>query len=390
MRDFVDEDDFTDFQAEWRGYESAAAMRFDPRRVGEIGVSGRGARETGKIFERLRELAKRRGWRWREIDWEGRREAVSRAMLAGFSDRLGVRLTEATLACRSVGGGRGKLDERSAAKRAPAFVAAEMTEVEGRELTVHLRRATAVDPRALAELFPDDWHDAVFAAWDERRRRVVARGERRFRDLVLESKDRDHDIPRDAAAELLARRVIEGELVLKRWDASVDQWCARLAGLSEWMPELELPGWTEADREAAIAQICHGAVSYKEIKEAPVRPVLKDWLSAPQRAALEAYAPERIKLANGREVGVRYGFGRPPVIGLMVRDLFGVWRTPTIADGRVPLQVEVLAPNRRPWQVTADLESFWAGGYAQMRKDLAGRYPKHPWPEDPRRPDDRR
>ncbi|WP_267907948.1 ATP-dependent helicase HrpB [Haloferula rosea] len=384
MDDFVMAEDYSDFQAEWRGFESAVAMRFDPQRVSQIGVSGRGCREIQQSFERLKRLAQQRGWPWEGIDFEGRQAAVSRAMLAGFSDQLGVQRAGSTLACRLVGKRKGRLDEKSAARQAVAFVAAEITEVQGKELVVHLRRATKVDLESLRSLFPEDLNEGEGAVWDETRRRVVARQERRFRDLVLESKDSDQGADLDAAAGLLAERVISGELVLKRWDDAVEQWCARLAGLSAWMPELELPGWSEEDREMAVAQICHGAVSYKEIKDAPVWPVLKDWLSAAQRAALDAYAPERIKLPTGREAKVRYGFGKEPVIGLMVRDLFGVWQTPTIAGGKVLVLVEVQAPNRRAWQVTKDLESFWESGYRQMRKDLAGRYPKHPWPEDPK------
>jgi len=384
MSDFVMNGDYSDFQAEWRGYESAVSMRFDPKRVSQIGVSGRGCREIQQSFERLKRLANQRGWPWEGVDFDGRQQAVARALLAGFSDQLGVQLGGSTLACRLVGKRKGRLDEESAARQAGAFVASEITEVQGKELVVHLRRATAIDLESLRSLFPEDLSEGEGAVWDDTRRRVVARHERRFRDLVLESKDSDQGANLDVAAGLLAERVISGELVLKRWDDAVDQWCARLAGLSEWMPEIELPGWSEADRELAVAQICHGAVSYKEIKEAPVWPVLKDWLSAAQRSAMDAYAPERIKLPTGREAKVRYGFGKEPQIGLMVRDLFGVWETPTIAGGKVPVLVEVQAPNRRAWQVTKDLKSFWKSGYTQMRKDLAGRYPKHPWPEDPR------
>jgi ATP-dependent helicase HrpB len=213
---------------------------------------------------------------------------------------------------------------------------------------------------------------------------VVQQKELRFRDLVLVSKALEAPPNLDAAASLLARQVLDGNLRLKRWDDRVEQWCARLASVSGWMPELELPGWSEGDREAAVAQICHGATRYKEVKDAEVWPVLQDWLSGPQRAALDAYAPERIRLAGGREAKLRYDFSGPPTLGVMVRDLFGQWTTPRVADGRVRVKVEIQAPNRRAWQVTEDLESFWAGGYAQMRRELAGRYPKHPWPEDPR------
>ncbi|GAA5482439.1 ATP-dependent helicase HrpB [Haloferula sargassicola] len=385
MKDFVEVRDYSDFQAEWRGFGAAEAMKFDPRRVSQLGIHGRGAREVAQGYERLKRLAWQRGWPVEEVDFGGGKDAVGKAMLAGFSDRLGVRFGEATLACRMVGKRRGKLDEHSAAKQADAFVAAEMTEVEGREVITHLNRATAIELEWLRELFPEDLVETDGAAWDEQRRRAVARKELRFRDLVLESRDIDQGVHLDAAAELLAERVLSGELVLKKWDAAVEQWCARLACLSAWMPELELPTWTDEDKAAAVAQICHGAVSYKEIKEAAVWPVLKDWLSGPQQAALDAYAPERLKLANGQTPKVVYGIGEDPRIGLRVRDLFGVWETPRIAGGKVPVLVHVQAPNQRPWQMTKDLESFWKGGYAQMRKELAGRYPKHPWPEDPKR-----
>ena len=382
--DFFRKEDYTDFQAEWRGFDAAAGMNFDPRRVSQFGVHGRGAREVAQSFDRLLQLASRRGWPTEEVDFSGKREAVGRAMLAGFSDRLGVKLGGSTLACRLVGKRRGKLDENSAAKKATAFVAAEMTEVEGREVVTYLKRATAVEMEWLREIFPEDFSKGDGAAWDEARRRVVARREVRFRDLVLESKDSDQGVNLDAAAEELAKRVLGGDLILKKWDAAVEQWCARLACLSEWMPEIELPSWGDEDKAAAVAQICHGSTSYKGIKEAAVWPVLKDWLSVPQRAVLDSYAPERLDLANGRSAKVTYEYGKDPWIGLRVRDLFGVWETPTVAGGKVPVLVHVQAPNQRAWQMTKDLESFWRSGYAQMRKDLAGRYPKHPWPEDPK------
>jgi ATP-dependent helicase HrpB len=383
-KDFVFPEDGSDFEAEWRAFDSAAGMDFDPRRCAPLGIHGRGAREVAQGFERLKRLALQRGWPWEGIDFSARRAAVARAMLASFSDRLAVRFGQATLACRVVHGRRGKLDDESAAKRAAAFVAAEITEVEGREVVVQLRRATAVDPVWLEELFPGDFTRDDGASYDESRRRVVSRRETRFRDLVLESKESDHDVNLDAAAGILAARVLSGELVLKHWDAAVEQWCTRLDCLGKWMPELELPAWADEDRAAAIAQICHGAVAYKDIKERPVWPVLREWLSAPQRAALDAYAPERVSLPNGQSAKVTYEAGRDPWIALRVRDLFGVWQTPAIAAGRVPLLVHICAPNHRPWQMTKDLAGFWAGGYQQMKKDLAGRYPKHPWPDDPK------
>ena len=133
--------------------------------------------------------------------------------------------------------------------------------------------------------------------------------------------------------------------------------------------------------ELELETFAAGARSYREIKDRDPWRALKEWLSGPQKAGLESYAPERITLANGMGAKVTYEDGKPPRIGLKVQQLYGVDQTPTVAGQ--PVLVEVLAPNQRPWQTTQDLESFWERGYAQMKKDLAGRYPKHRWPEDP-------
>jgi ATP-dependent helicase HrpB len=359
-------------------------MKFDPQRCGQLGILARGARETAQGFERLCSLAERFGWEWQPVDFKARREAVGKAMLASFSDQLAIRFNQGTLACKLVGNRRGKLDEESCVKNAPAFVAAEITEVEAREIIVHLRRATAIDPTWLAELFPEDLALTDGAAWDESRRRVVSRRESRFRDLVLEAKESDHHINLDQAAGLLAARVLSGELVLKNWDHTVDQWTARLLLLGKTMPELGMPGWNDQDRADAIAQICHGAVAYKDIKEANVWRVLHEWLSSAQRSALDAYCPERINLPNGQSARITYETGKDPFISVRVSHLFGIWETPTIVNGRVPLLVHILTPGQKPWQMTKDLKGFWASGYAQMKKEVAGRYPRHPWPENPK------
>lgn len=385
--DFQQPGDLTDFAADWRAFDSACAVNFDLGRCQNIGVSARAARETAKAFDRLASLAKKAGFPWHSPDFSARGEAVAHAMLAAFSDHLAIRLNQGTLACRMTSNRKGRLDDTSCVKSATAFVAAEITEVQAREVVTHLRRATAIDPAWLEAVFPDDLHRSDGAAWDETRRRVVRRRETRFRDLVIESIESDQNVPADAAAELLAERVLTGELNLKNWNHEVEQWTARLVLLGEWMPELEMPGWGPEDQAAAIAQICHGAISYKEIKEAAVWPVLRDWLNAAQRHALDHYCPERIALPgshNARTARITYEAGKPPWFSARVADLFGMWKTPTVADGRVPLLVHILTPGQKPWQMTRDLESFWASGYFQMKKEIAGRYPRHPWPDDPK------
>ena len=104
---------------------------------------------------------------------------------------------------------------------------------------------------------------------------------------------------------------------------------------------------------------------------------------SPQRHALDREAPSRLTLPSGRSVAIAYAADRPPAAAARIQEVFGLAATPRLGGGRVPLVLELLAPSQRPVQITDDLASFWRTGYAEVRKQLRGRYPKHAWPEDP-------
>ena len=363
-----------DFGAEWLAMMAAKVADFRPRDCDGLGVLARGARETWKNFQQLGRLLQKRGARIKEPDFRQRGEACAKAMLVAFGDRLAVRRDQGSVVCHVVGGRKGKLHSKSVVRNASLFLAADMIEVEGRERSVTLSRCVEISEDWIPAEEISDSENVVF---DEVARRVVAVKQRVFRGLVLEEK-RGGEVDPDLAGGLLAGRVIAGDLALKNWDAKVERWIARLEFLSKAMPELELPGFDESDREAAIAQICAGATTFKEVKDRDPWRVLHEWLSAPQREAMESFAPEKITLENGVNTRVLYAAGNDPWFEEKVQRLYGVQKTPTIANGH-PLVAKILAPNQRPWQVTSDLPGFWERGFAQMKKDLAGRYPKHNW-----------
>ena len=284
------------------------------------------------------------------------------------------------MACDVVHGRRGKLAHDSCLRNARLFVAAEIEEVERRkgEVDVLLRLATAVEEDWLRELFPEGFSESDEVAFDPRMRRVVCRKVRKFRDLVLEEKA-GGEAPDSPAAEILAREVLAGNLVLKKWDGAVEQWIERLNCLAGWMPELDLPTVGDGDRLAILEQVCFGARNYRDIKDRPVRNVLARWLSAPQTEALDAYAPERIGLPNGKNAKVRYKAGSHPVVSILIANLFGIRKNPAVAGGKAPVLVEILAPNHRPLQITSDLPSFWRDVYPGAKQELQRRYPKHRW-----------
>lgn len=374
---FVEADDWSDFEADWRAVEQAEKANFRMERCRELGVQGRNARETLATWQQLCAICKRRGMsvdRMR-LDWNG--ENLARAILDAFADRVGVRLGEATLACRLVGKRKGKLDETSVGRESQVFVACEATEVEGRETTTYLRSCARVQVEWLQAQFPALLSQRDGAEWDETTRRVVARKRVMFGDLVIAEEDGGTVSP-ELAGEILAEQVLAGNAPLKNWDAGVERWIARLNFLATAMPELEMPDFGEEERRFVIAGVCEGAMSLREVKGREIQPILRDFLSAMQRASLKSYAAEKVTLANGINTRVNYKDREEPWIEEKVQRLYGVRETPTLPGGQ-KLVVKICAPNQRPWQVTKDLVGFWETGFAQMKKDLAGRYPKHNW-----------
>ena len=363
-----------DFAAEWLAMCAAKQVDFRPRECEKMGLLARGARETWRSFQQLMRMMKGRGFQIKEPDFRQRGEDCARAMFLAFGDRLALRRDQGSVVCDVAGGRRGKLHSKSAVKKSGLFLATEMMEVEGRERVVQLSRGVAVAENWVPEEEVKESENVIF---DEVARRVVAVRRRSYRGLVLEEK-RGGKVDVNLAGSLLAQRVIAGELALKRWDAKVEGWIARLVFLSAAMPELELPGFSDDDRELAMGQVCAGATTFKEVKERDPWGVLNEWLSAPQKQALETFAPEKMTLENGVNTRVRYALGSDPWCEEKVQRLYGVKETPVIANGHA-LVVKILAPNQRAWQVTSDLRGFWERGFPQMKKDLAGRYPKHNW-----------
>jgi hypothetical protein len=170
-------------------------------------------------------------------------------------------------------------------------------------------------------------------------------------------------------------------VTLTDWDHGVEQWILRLNLLAQWCPELGLPPITDAARRDLVQQLCHGAFSYKDIKDKPVRPLVKGWLSPQQQEWVDQHAPERLTLANGRAPKVVYDAANPPHIAVRIQELFDVNSTPRIAMGRVPVLVHILAPNMRPVQITQDLAGFWREHYPRIKQELQRNIPNTPGDE---------
>ena len=373
------EEQASDFFLLMRAWRHAEMERFDLEACRRLGIHAQAARQVGPLFAQFLEIAEGEGLDASERPY--RDDDVRKCVLAGFSDHVARRLDAGTLRCELVHRRRGMLARESAVAKAPLLVAAEISEIGGRggEVTVLLSLGTAIEESWLGELFPGDLVETKGVAYDEQARRVIARRERRFRDLVLEAKAGGDDVPPDAAARLLAREVLAGRMKLEAWDEAVEQWITRVNRLAEWFPELEVTPITEADRATLVEQVCYGEAGYRGIKDKPVMPVLREWLTAEQFAVLDDYLPERLVMCNGRRSRLTYHKEGPPVLSARIQELYGIEGRFAVGHGRVPVKIEVLAPNQRPIQVTDDLSAFWRDMYPKVKAELSRRYPRHEW-----------
>jgi ATP-dependent helicase HrpB len=374
--DLLGEQAESDFLVLMRAHRFAEQSRFDVQKCRQLGINGLAAREAAALADQFTRIARDEGLSTAARDTSA--EALQRCVLAGFPDHVALRLDAGTLRCAIVHGRKGVLARESSVRHAPLLVASEVREIESRdERQVLLTLATEIKEEWLRELFPNGFREELDVRFDSTARRVIARRTVRFHDLVLRAKETD-EVPLDQAAVLLADQVESGSCPLKQWDDAVDQWIVRVNLLADWFPEWELPKLGPEDRRLLLEQICHGAISYREIKERPVWPVVKSWLSSAQQALVDEYAPERMQLGS-RRFKIVYSPTAPPTIAARIQDLYGVEGELRIAAHRVPLVIQVLAPNQRPIQVTQNLANFWKESYPKLKQELSRKYPRHEW-----------
>jgi ATP-dependent helicase HrpB len=369
----------SDFFTLMRAFRYAENCRFDGQRCSRLGINAGAAREAAQLSEQFLAIARHEGLDVQS--GETKPGAIQRCVLAGFPDQVAVRLDVGTLRCALVHGRRGVLARESAAHDARLLVASEIREIESseKERQVLLTLVTKIEEEWLRELFLESFRTETRVEFDPALRRVLGRRATLFHDLVLRTEEFPAgDDP--ATARLLAREAAAGTCPLKHWDNAVDQWIARVNFVATEFPELEFPRIDEAARLLFLEQICQGATSYKEIKDRAVWPIVKSWLNGVQQHSLDDLAPERIKLAGGRAAKITYNAdGSAPTIAARIQDLYDTPRGLSVGRGRVPLRIQVLAPNHRPIQITNDLETFWREGYPKIKKELQRKYPKHVW-----------
>ncbi|MEQ4575508.1 MAG: ATP-dependent helicase HrpB [Gammaproteobacteria bacterium] len=305
-----------------------------------------------------------------------------------FPDRIAARHPADPLRYLLANGRSARLFDTSDLRGEPWLVASELR-YEARDAL--LLRAAPVDEARLRRDFAERFVQQDVVRWDADKRALVARRESSFDRIVLDSRPAGKVDPRHAA-QALAGAVRELGLDALPWTESLRQWRARVQSLRAWMPELGLPDYGDeallATLEDWLAPAFAGKTRLDALDEAELGEALKTPLPWDRRQWVERHAPARIEVPSGMERPIAYaldhaGEPQPPVLAVKLQELFGLADTPRIADGRVPLLLHLLSPGGKPLQVTRDLRNFWDTTYAEVKKEMKGRYPKHPWPDDP-------
>src|SRR5690606_21973588 len=247
-------------------------------------------------------------------------------------------------------------------------------------------QAAPVDEAHLRRAFAGHFTQRDQARWDDDRGALVSERVHAFDAIVLESRPGGRIDPAKAAAALVEAARVRGLQALP-WTPALQQWRERVRCLREWMPELGLPDLSDeallASLDDWLAPAFAGSTRLDALSADALSRALRSRLDWPLAQRVDALAPERIQVPSGQQRRIEYAFGQEPVLAVKLQELFGLAETPRIAEGRVPLTLHLLSPAGRPLQVTRDLRGFCERTWPEVRKEMTGRYPRHPWPEDP-------
>jgi ATP-dependent helicase HrpB len=358
------------------------AVLLGERRLGgdEIDIGARlerFRRERGRRADEARGLARR--WAGMAGNF-GAGGEVGRHLARAYPDRVAQRA-----------GGRGRFrlanGRQAAMEETEALAAAEylvVTEVTGAAASGRIRAAARIDRETIEELFAGQIVEEVATAFDRASRSVRARRVKRLGALRLDEAPVAVADP-DAATQALAEGIAGLGIAALPWTKEQRALRERTAYLRTTLGEA-WPDLSDAGLAADIAwlvPVLVGKTALGEVTAADLGAALEGLLPWARRQEIERLLPSHFEAPSGSRLPIDYGAENGPALEVRVQELFGLDRHPSVAGGKVPLLLVLLSPAHRPIQTTRDLPGFWRGSWADVAKDLRGRYPRHYWPEDP-------
>lgn len=385
----------SDVEARLVALAEARAARYDVGRLRSAGVDARGAREVSAVAAQLERQAKRLAGPHALPPPRTEEEAerrLTQALFRGFPDRVATRKgAGARLVLSS--GAQAELARESSVQAAALLLCVAADYPRGQQGLAVVRQGVRLEADWLLEWASEQVEARDELVYDPDRDKIDAKSVLSYGKVVLDE-SRILATPGRAAGQVLVRAATAKGAAVYDPESRLEALAVRLLLLAEHSPELladapsDVRELVDSARDAdafaarALLPACELVTSLGQLADINLGQTVLGQLPPDVQMALARELPESWRLPGGRQLAIQYARGRPPMAASRLQDFFSVTQAPRLCRGRLPLQIHLLAPNRRALQVTTDLASFWRNHYPELRGQLMRRYPKHSWPED--------
>ncbi|WP_273839507.1 ATP-dependent helicase HrpB [Serratia marcescens] len=357
-----------------------AALLEEPPRGGQMDIGYWLSRPQANWRQRAAQLAKRLPQRAGQVDVE----LAPRLLAQAFTDRVAQRRGQDGRYLLANGLGAA-MNQDEALSRAPWLIVPSLLQGHNSP-DARILLALPVDIEALAAQLPAMVMQRTAVEWDEEKGTLRAWKRQQIGRLTLRAQPLAKPADEELQQALLDWVRAQGLAVLN-WEGAAEQLRVRLQCAQAWLPEAEWPAMDEEPLLAALEQwllpSLNGVRDLRGLKQVNIAEALSRLLDWQQKQRLDNALPTHYTVPTGSRLPIRYEAGKPPALAVRLQEVFGEQRSPMLAEGRIPVVLELLSPARRPLQITGDLAAFWQGAYREVQKEMKGRYPKHVWPDDP-------
>nr|WP_249434197.1 ATP-dependent helicase HrpB [Enterobacter bugandensis] len=356
------------------------AILEEPPRGGSSDLGQAFSRNQGNWQQRAQQLCKRLNCRGGSPDGD----KIASLLALAFPDRIARR--RGLDGRYQLANGMGAMLDSDDALTRHEWLIAPLLLQGSQSPDARILQAIAVDIDALTRTCPQLLQQSDIVEWDDAQGTLKAFRRSQIGKLILGTKP----LAKPSEEELhqaMLNGIREKGLNVLNWTPEAEQYRIRLHCAAKWLPEY---GWPAVDDETLLATLeqwllpqMSGVHSLRALKTLDVKTALQNLLDWSLRQRLDSELPGHYTVPTGSRIAIRYHEDNPPALAVRMQEMFGEATTPSIAEGRVPLVLELLSPAHRPLQITRDLGAFWAGSYREVQKEMKGRYPKHVWPDDP-------
>lgn len=357
-----------------------AAILEEPPRGGSGDLMQAFNRSQGQWQQRSQQLCKRLNRRAGQPD----SDAIPALLAQGFPDRIARRRGQEGR--YQLANGMGAMLDADDALNRHEWLIAPLLLQGNASPDARILQACALDIDALVARCPQLIQQSDTIEWDDTQGTLKALRRSQIGQLTLSVRPLAKPSEEELHRAMLTG-IREKGLSVLNWTNEAEQLRLRLQCAARWLPEDAWPAVDDASLLAALESwlLPHmsGVHSLRGLKSLDVHQALLEWLPWSLRQRLVSLLPTHYTVPTGSRIAIRYDDENPPALAVRMQEMFGEASTPTIAEGRVALVLELLSPAQRPLQITRDLSAFWQGAYREVQKEMKGRYPKHVWPDDP-------